>query len=572
MADISDRGETSPADSWAGQHRSRHRFWRWLLAVVIVLILLGAAGVGAILLQRSDSPLVSPRPTVKPSSAPSCPDATVHVAAAPEIAPVIEEAARRLNPAGAACGPVGVTAQEPAAVATATHRPDVWIPSSSAWLKMAGDAYTVKGEPLAYSPIVIAGPSPIANQFIKDGKTSWGGLTAGAASRQLAGLSMADPQQNTVGLLSVYAEHQAMSRTTTDAGIAQLQALTLRSRLEDAAADPARKLAQLATATSEADAAYEAGIFPVTEQQLAAYRSGKHLVSLTGAAPVDGLVEADYPFAVTSKSLTKAAKNDIGRLRAKITKSALSTAGFRTQPVAQALKLPDRVDDLLGPARQWVQYRTLNFQTLLLIDTSGSMNEQIKDKTGRTTTKAALLRQSGATAAQLFGDDTSLGLWLFGTPTASSPPHQEVIPLGPLSSPLGREGKTRRDALTAAMGQYRAYTTAGTPLYQSVLDGEADMQRQAKPGTVTLVIVLTDGDDGQSKYAMSQATFLKKLAAQRDPQRPVPIISVGYGPTADMKALGAMAQATGGQAIAATNPADLASAMAQAFLAAHLSN
>jgi hypothetical protein len=37
-----------------------------------------------------------------------------------------------------------------------------------------------------------------------------------------------------------------------------------------------------------------------------------------------------------------------------------------------------------------------------------------------------------------------------------------------------------------------------------------------------------------------------------------------------MKALGAMAESTGGQAIAATNPADLASAMAQAFLAAHL--
>jgi hypothetical protein len=46
---------------------------------------------------------------------------------------------------------------------------------------------------------------------------------------------------------------------------------------------------------------------------------------------------------------------------------------------------------------------------------------------------------------------------------------------------------------------------------------------------------------------------------------------VGYGPTADMKSLTAMAQATGGQAIPATNPADLASAMAQAFLAAHLS-
>jgi Ca-activated chloride channel family protein len=562
MADISN-------DSWAGQHRPRNQFWRWLLAAVIVLILIGAVAVGAVLLKRKDSPLAAPSPSARPS-APSCPDASVHVAAAPEIAPVIEAAARRLAPAGAVCGPVAVTAQEPAAVLAAAHRPDVWIPSSSAWLRMAsaaGHPYTSKGDPLARSPLVIAGPSPIAGQFIKDGKTSWAALTAGAASHQLSVISMADPQKTTVGLLSVYGEHAAMARTTPDAGIAQLQALTLRSRLEDAAADPAEKLSDLVAGTNYSDAAYDAGIFPLTEQQLAAYQQGKHLVSLTGAPPVDGLVEADYPFAVA-----KGARNQslISKLRAGITKSAVTKAGFRTASVPGALALPDNVDELAVQAKQWTDYRTLNFQTLLLIDTSGSMNLPVKDKTGHTTTKAALLRESGATAAQLFGEDTSLGLWLFGTATNNSPAHQEVIPLGPLASPLGEKGKTRRDALVAAMGQYRAVTNAGTPLYQSVLDGEAAMQKVSKPGTVTLVIVLTDGDDGGSPYAMSQATFLKKLGALRDPQRPVPIIGVGYGPTADMKALNAMAQATGGRAIAAVNPADLASAMAQAFLAAHL--
>jgi Ca-activated chloride channel family protein len=555
------------ADSWTGQHRPRSQFWRWILAVVIVLILLGAAGVGTVLLQRSSSPLATHGPATKASSAPSCPDASVHVAAAPEIAPVIEAAARTLAPPGAVCGPVAVTAVEPAAVASATKRPDVWIPSSSAWLKMAGKAYTTKGDPIAWSPIVIAGPAPIAGQFITDGKTSWAALTAGAAAHQLP-VSMADPQQNTVGLLSVYAENVAMARTTSDAGIAELQALTLRSRLEDSAADPAQKLSQLATETNVSDAAYDAGIFPLTEQQLRTYQQAKHTVSLTGAAPVDAPVEADYPWATIKKPGSKAAV--ISKLRAAVTKAALAKAGFRTAPSDGALPLPAKIEDLLGPAKLWVQYRTLNFQVLLLIDTSGSMNLPVKDKAGHTTTKAALLRQSGATAAQLFGEDTSLGLWLFGTPTASSPAHQEVIPLGPLASPLGDNGKTRRDALVAAMGQYKAVNNAGTPLYQSVLDGEAAMQKEAKPGTVTLVIVLTDGDDGESKYAMSQATFMKKLAAQRDPQRPVPIIGVGYGPTADMKALTAMAQATGGQAISATDPANLASAMAQAFLAAHL--
>lgn len=573
MSDISDSGGLPSADQWSGQHRSRYQFWRWLLAVVIVLILLGAAGVGAALLQKNNSPLAAPTASAAPSgSAPACPDAEVHVAAAPEIAPVIEAAARTLNPAGALCGPVAVTALEPATVAAAAKKPEVWIPSSSAWLELAGaagHAYTAKGAPLARSPIVLAGPSPIANQFIKDGKTSWAAITAitaGAAARKLAVVSMADPQKDTVGLLSVYAVHRAMSRTTPDAGIAQLQALTLRSRLEDASTGTADRLAQLAAATNSSDAAYAAGIFPVTEQQLAAYQRGTHLVSLSAAPPVDGLVDADYPFAVAQGA---GHQSVITKLRKAITKSAVTRAGFHTAATPGALSLPTNAEDLLVPAQQWVQYRTLNFQTLLLIDTSGSMNEKIKDQAGRTTTKAALLRQSGAAAAQLFGEDTSLGLWLFGTPTPSSPAHQEVVPMGPLSGPL--DGKTRRDVLAAAMSSYKAADKAGTPLYQSVLDGEAAMQKAAKPGTVTLVIVLTDGDDGESRFSMSQQKFLSRLAALRDPQRPVPIIAVGYGPTADMKSLTAMAEATGGKAIPATNPADLASAMAQAFLAAHLS-
>jgi hypothetical protein len=234
----------------------------------------------------------------------------------------------------------------------------------------------------------------------------------------------------------------------------------------------------------------------------------------------------------------------------------------------KALALPADPARLLGPAKQWSGYQRRAFQVLLLIDGSGSMNKPITDRAGHVTTKAALLRQSGAAAAELFGEDTSIGLWYFSSPTPSSPAHVEAVPFGPIGGSL--PPKTRRDALAASMGSYRAAAQAGTPLYQTVLDGEAAMRAKAKPGTVTLVVVLTDGDDGQSRFAMSNQTFMAKLTAARDPARPVPIMAVGYGPDADLKALTAMAAATGGHAIAAENPADVASAMAKAFLAAHL--
>jgi hypothetical protein len=102
-----------------------------------------------------------------------------------------------------------------------------------------------------------------------------------------------------------------------------------------------------------------------------------------------------------------------------------------------------------------------------------------------------------------------------------------------------------------------------------VLDGVAEMRAKVSPGTVTLVVVLTDGEDGESTFKMTQAQFMAELAAKQDPKRPVPVLALGYGPDVDMKALTAMSEATGGKAFPATDPADLSSAMAKAFLAAH---
>jgi len=321
---------------------------------------------------------------------------------------------------------------------------------------------------------------------------------------------------------------------------------------------------RLAAETDATSAVYDVGIFPVVEQQLTTYQHGGHPIAVTGAFPSDGQVEADYPFAVAKNAQHQ---DLIDRLRSAITGAALTKAGFRTYATPRALALPAKPDELLGPALQWSQYRALNIQVLLLIDSSGSMNQQIKDRGGHTTTKAALLRASGVSAAQLLSEDTNVGLWFFGTPAPSSPAYVEAVPIGPITGRVG--GQVRRDALTAKMASYKAAGNAGTPLFQSVLDGEAAMRAQAKDGTLSLVVVLTDGRDGESRFAMSQQTFLTRLGAQQDPKRPVPIIAVGFGPDADKGALTAMAKSTGGKVISAQNPADVASAVAQAFLAAH---
>lgn len=541
-----------------------------LAAAVVVLVLLAAGGIAWRLMNNHGGTPVAepsaPPPTTASQTAPPCPDPKLRVTAAPEIAPVIQAAAAGLSQAGQRCSEVAVQAAEPGTVLAAKSRPDVWIPSSSAWLaaaKSAGAAYTVSGPSLAWSPVVIAGPEAIGSLFAPNGATSWTTMVRGVTQKRVPAVRMPDPLVATTGLLSVFAIHQATAKTNPDAGIAQLQALTLRSRLENATSDPTELLEQMARERDATSATYQVGVFPTTEQQLAAYQRQTHDVELTGGPPADGQVDADYPYAVRKGASAQLAK----RLREAITPEALSAAGFRAAATKGALRLPADSNALFGPAKQWSGYQSVAFQVLLLIDASGSMNEKITDRSGRTVTKASLLRESGATAAQLFGDDTSLGMWFFGTSSATGPAHTEEVSFGRIID--GGAGNTRREQLAAKIGEYQPVANAGTPLYQTVLDGVAEMRGRAKAGTATVVVVLTDGSDGGTRFKMSNADFLRKLAAGADLKAPVPVIAVGYGPDANMPALQGMAKATGGQTIAAKNPADLAAGIAQAFLAAH---
>ena len=94
------------------------------------------------------------------------------------------------------------------------------------------------------------------------------------------------------------------------------------------------------------------------------------------------------------------------------------------------------------------------------------------------------------------------------------------------------------------------------------------MQKRWTADSVNLIVVLTDGHDRDTPYAMPKAEFLKKLNAARDPKKPLPIHSIAYGGDADLPTLTELAKMTGGVAAPSTDPADLASAMAKIFLAA----
>ena len=417
---------------------------RVLLAAGVVLTLVLVAG-GTTWWLYSQDPVDQSAAHRTPGP---CDQAELRVVAAPEIAPVVQAAARTLN-GGGDCGPVEVVAEEPAVTATTPRQPDVWIPSGSAWLQIAliggTTAYRVDGQPLARSPIVLAAPEAVTPRFATGDQTTWMKLLAGVTSRQVPAVTMPDPLHTSVGMLAVYAVQVAMDKSTPDAGIAQLRTLTLRSRLKDATADPATLLAKVAAQTDAA-----------ARGRLPDHRAAAHHLSARWArGAVDRVVPGRRP--------------DRGRLPVRDLDDHRAPGACRSaargdqQAGAHRGGLPAVRDaahhpgaasvprSCLAPAAQWAQYRSLAFQVLLLIDASGSMNKPVTDKAGRRTHQgraAAPVRAGRRPAVRRRDQHRHVVL----RHTRRGQPARTPRWCRSARSPRAIGGQTRREALATAIG------------------------------------------------------------------------------------------------------------------------
>lgn len=591
--------------------RAAHRYRRrWPIFGGIALCLIIAAGVTVIVGKQ-----LSGHHTTTATAHCASVTTTLRVTAEPDIAPVLRTAATGLDQVKAGCAAVQVTAQQPALTSqallsggqsgsaptatagptgtgtgttpAAAGPPDVWVPASTAWLAFAQAAgakqFPTQAPSLARSPVVLVVPDSMAGTV--GPKTTWSDLVDAEATGHGPTFSMPNALSSTVGILSVVAVRTAMGRANPDAGIAQMKALTLRNHLASADADVPALFGKLAAEPSSGG--QDVGIFPATEQALWAYQKGNPGARVSAVYPADGVVEADYPLALSTRAganpKVKALANALaGAFHAKRFADTLAAHGLRPgqQVTSQPQVAPEAAgisgsyptpaplaaSNLATAVALWEQYKVLPFQVLILVDASASMNDQVTDSAGHKVTKVQLVRQAGVQAARLYGSETSVSLWAFNTANPKSP-YTDVVPFGPIDGPLA--GATRRAAMEQAAARFSAPKASGTPLYETVLLGEAAMQKIYNPQAFTMIALISDGKDQDSQFAMTEQKFLTKLKAQSDPAKPVPVYSVGFGKDADMTSLTAISRATGGQAIDSVDAADLASAIAKIFLAAH---
>ncbi len=539
---------------------------RWVVPLVAFAVLVAGGGGTWWAISRSggdSAPAAAPGTTATTSASvrTACASNTaVSVAVAGPLLPAVQKAADLATTAGA-CATYAVTAQPAPATAAdiaGGKGPNVWIPDSSTWVSAitakAPSAVTT-GPSVALSPLVVAIPTTIA-----------GPVTSAPTWSQLVNFTLpvqfADPTTSASSRLALTSAYAALG-TSPEARIALGAAMIRLSRTKVATEDALYAQA----------AATPASAFPAEEAVVAAYNAGHASAPLTAAIPADGTSAFDHPF-VTVGAPTASVKAGADALLAALQstdgKAAVAAAGFRNGTTDATAK----VAGLIGGAptylpappaeaatalqRSWTAVGT-EMRMLAVVDTSGSM----KDPAGAST-RMALAHQAGLVALSAFPPGSVIGLWRFGYRSGGiNQDWLEVVPQRGLQDVVGR--KDQRALLVDGFAALAAHPAGGTGLYDTILAAYQKAKAGYDPTRVNSVVLLTDGKN-DDPYSISLDGLLTKLAAAKDPAKPIVVITVAIGPDADSATLQRVTQVTGGRSYTATAPEQITGVFVDALL------
>lgn len=493
--------------------------------------------------------------------------------------------------------------------------PDVWSPASQAWLQIARQQATDKGtdkstdkgtgsrlpqsagKSIVTSPLTIAMPESIARKQDLLGKKliSWKEFSALAKKPDFK-LGKTNPETSTSGLNATIASFHTQTSELSRADLKDPVNRERVSAIEKAAVHYGDTtltfLANLRRYDDAGDATSYISAVTVEESSVVAYnegypcgsqsnepgceKKGQPETKLVAFYPTNdsggGTIYSDHPYIkLTGLSPAKGAVADafLGFLASEEAQARFAAQGFRTPSKQTAPKFPSDFDalpaDRLPTALQapsdgvldelltvWRELRkTAN--VLILMDTSGSMNWNAKDKKNRIKeepSKLDLVKQALDPLLDGFTDSDKVGLWHFST----SPVADNAL------NAMGakeQDGKTHRSHIEDSVGELK--TDSDTALYTTIDDAVKQLRANYDPSAINAVVVLTDG-----KNETSGGPSLEGLRNTiSDPNKdPVRVFTIAYGAQADTKALQEIAEATHARAYDASNPNAIADVLA----------
>lgn len=581
-----------------GRHRSpasRGRRLLWPAVLALVLALTGTA-VWSLLHRPAD---VAPAAQCGPERVP------LQISVSPELAPVVSAAAQGFDRGTTSmvngrCTTTKVTAVESYAFGEAL-RADLaadqkdreagapggataWIPDASTWREVLaarpelGNALPRSYPIIATTPVVVAAPRPMAEALgWPERQPSWDRLLELARAPEgwkavghpewgrvrLAWPNVLQDAASAEAMVSL-SDHALRDATTVDQVRRSL--LQTQSALAAVRVDPQQALEPLTRASSAAQALSGAALVPTTEREVITFNGGNPPVSLVALYPSDGIAPIEVPLiTVRAGWVTTAQQAALDRFAEYLVTGApareLAAGHWRVPRLAASESVTEAAiasEPAYTPAapttttiaqalQRWTALDR-DGSVLVVLDTSGSMNEKVAAAGGMT--RLELAKRAITESLPLFSDRTSVGLWTFAR-RDNGIDYTRVLDLGPLSRTVS--GRPAREALQSSVASVRA--DGATGLYDTVIAAGKAAGDAWRPGDNSIILISDGRNEDPGSATLDQAVArLKPLA---NPDRPVRILSIALGAQADAAALQRISAATGGEAYIARQSEDL---------------
>ncbi|MEV4220625.1 substrate-binding domain-containing protein [Nonomuraea sp. NPDC049725] len=500
------------------------------------------------------------------------------VVATPDVQPALNKIAGNYNKAlhsiDSRCVEVKVARESAArtenALVAGKFKGDVWVADSSLVVERVRSQESVTlPEPagsVASSPVVLATAKSSAAKLEGTLKPSWSGMVAAANVANVDGpgkkvrVLALDPQKNSAGLAALLAAAGTAKAAKQDKALVG----ALKELSGQLVADPTALLASLTVKSGD-----RVPIGVTSEQAIHVHNTKKPDTPVVALYPSEGTLSLDYPLTVVTKDAAKlkAAADFRQELGKESALKVLRAQGFRdpggkagealsedkgfTPAAPKAMRAPD-VKTVATMTQTWSRLN-LGTRLLTLLDVSGTM--ALPDPgTGLTRMKA--ISKIATEGLSLFPPDSEIGVWNFSTHLdGRGKDYQEVVPVGPLTESIG--GTLRKDVLAQQLATVEAKATGDTGLNDSLKAAYAHMTETYKRDKINTLLILTDGagnDDPDG--GVTDAQILDYLKSAYDPERPVSILLIAFGPEAQAgkRQMDAVAKATGGEAYIAKDP------------------
>ena len=522
----------------APRHRAHKSRAGVIRPVAVIALVAAAATAGIVALAQGDSGPTA-ETTGSGPEATGC-ETTLRIVTARSFAPVLTELAPSLG-TGDNCAnlEVEVVDGRAAPAQVAEFDAHVWIPDDAAWAGTAGSLELAgaeaedaeaqaevagSGTVVATSPIYMVTDAATAEQVAAAGG-SWRGLADLVTSDSGVNLVVRDPAGSGDGLIGVGSVAEAVWQ---DEGMnAAAEALATAVPTTNTVANQA-----VPVEAGDVGLIAEYALIRLLENPNREAAAGvRNAVVLTGS---DYTAELRYTWLPTAAATADPAlAGPLERVLTALTgpeaDAAIAAAGLRRPdgpppPGPAAEQLPEvsaaPFEVLSGHAVDHVfaTWYDADRQSSLLVvvDVSGSMSEPESSPLIR------VVADGVAALAEEMPDGSELGLWAFASLLDPPLDYVSLLPRAPLDP-------AQRDQAAAVLGALDA-GASGTGLYDTILAAYLAAQEDYRSGVPNHVVVFTDGKNEDDLETITLEQLTQSLVEVQDPERPVALTVVLFGP------------------------------------------